>query len=348
MIIDDSIFLITGGTGSFGHAMVRRLIRTNVSEIRIFSRDEKKQDDMRKTFSDERIRFYLGDVRDLAAVDSAMIGVDFLFHAAALKQVPSCEFFPLEAVKTNILGTSNVLDSAIKNEVSRVVILSTDKAVSPVNAMGMSKALMEKVVVAKAREIKGRSKTLLCCTRYGNVIASRGSVVPLFFEQIKSGKPLTVTDSSMTRFMLTLDDAIELVLYAIEHTQGGEIFVKKAPGASVNKVVDAVKKMINSQEYRVDSIGIRPGEKLHEVLVSANEMSQAIDAGEFFIIPPDTRDLNYEKYFLGDIPQNEQKPQGYEYTSDNTQQLSVDHLYDIFVNDPSVGELLEPVVEKKL
>lgn len=348
MIIDNSIFLITGGTGSFGHAMVRRLIRSNVAEIRIFSRDEKKQDDMRKIFSDERIRFYLGDVRDLAAVDSATTGVNFLFHAAALKQVPSCEFFPLEAVKTNILGTSNVLDSSIKNGVSRVVILSTDKAVAPVNAMGMSKALMEKVVVAKAREIKGRSNTLLCCTRYGNVIASRGSVVPLFFEQVKSGKSLTVTDGSMTRFMLTLDDAIELVLYAIEHTKGGEIFVKKAPGASVNKVVDAVKKMINVPEYKVDSIGIRPGEKLHEVLVSANEMSQAIDAGGFFIIPPDPRDLNYDKYFKGGFVPDEVQPLDDEYTSDNTEQLSVENLFDIFVKDPSVSELTETFVEKNL
>jgi UDP-N-acetylglucosamine 4,6-dehydratase/5-epimerase len=348
MIIDNAVFLITGGTGSFGHAMVRRLMRTKVAEIRIFSRDEKKQDDMRKEFSDERIRFYLGDVRDSGAVDSAMTDVDFMFHAAALKQVPSCEFFPLEAVKTNILGTSNVLDSAIKNRVSRAVILSTDKAVAPVNAMGMSKALMEKVVVAKAREIKGRSKTLLCCTRYGNVIASRGSVVPLFFEQIRLGKPLTVTNGAMTRFMLTLEDAIELVLYAIEHTKGGEIFVKKAPGASVSQVVNSVKKMVDLPEYPVESIGVRDAEKLHEVLVSVDEMRQAIDTDDFYVIPPDSKDLDYERYFSGQKSQTDSRSGFLEYTSDNTNQLLDDELLDIFVNDPSIVELKKTCLGGKL
>ena len=347
MIFDNSTFLITGGTGSFGQAMVQRLIKTNVSEIRIFSRDEKKQDDMRKKISDHRIRFYLGDVRDPNSVDSAMNNVNFVFHAAALKQVPSCEFFPLEAVKTNIYGTSNVIDSAIKNRVSRLVILSTDKAVSPVNAMGMSKAMMEKVFISKSLEIKGKSKTLLCCTRYGNVIASRGSVIPLFFEQIYAKKPLTVTDESMTRFMLTLDDAIELVLYALEHTNGGEIFVKKAPGASIKQIILAIKKIINDPNYPVKLIGVRHGEKIHEVLVSLDEMSQCIDEENFFIILPDSRDLNYDKYFLGNKLNNKINPNNKNYSSDNTEQLNVEQLIDVFASDENVSKLINHIKEYK-
>ena len=341
MNLDNSIFLVTGGTGSFGHAMVRRLLATKVSEIRIFSRDEKKQDDMRKSFLDDRLKFYIGDVRDRSAIDAAMKGVNFVFHAAALKQVPSCEFFPLEAVKTNVMGTSNVIEAAILSGVDRVVILSTDKAVSPVNAMGMSKALMEKVAISKAREIKDRSNTLICCTRYGNVIASRGSVVPLFFEQVSAGNPLTVTDRTMTRFMLTLDNAIELVLFAMNNTKGGEVFVMKAPGASVDTVVSAIKSLINKDDYPIQNIGIRHGEKLHEVLVSSEEMKNCIDEKDFYIIPPDIRDLNYEKYFTGANINHQSNFPMHEYSSSQTVQLNAKELIDLFACDPNVSKLIQ-------
>ena len=334
MKLEGSKFLITGGTGSFGHAMCRRLLKSDVTEIRIFSRDEKKQDDMRKTFSDPRLKFYIGDVRDKSAVDTAMNGATHVFHAAALKQVPSCEFFPMEAVKTNIEGANNVVRSAVEHKVSRVVALSTDKAVAPVNSMGMSKALMEKVISAKARELGKNPETVMCCTRYGNVIASRGSVVPLFAEQIRAGKPLTVTDLSMTRFMMTLSDAIELVLFAMEHAEGGEIFVRKAPGSSVASIIDAVKLVSGVDDYPVREIGIRHGEKLHEMLVSPEELGGAKDAGHYFVLPMDQRDLNYEKFFLGDDLANELSNTGY--SSDITNQLTGEQLAEILRADEDV------------
>ena len=337
MRLDGSTFLITGGTGSFGHAMCRRLLRSEVEEIRIFSRDEKKQDDMRKQFSDPRIKFYLGDVRDRFAVDSAMNGVTHVFHAAALKQVPSCEFFPMEAVKTNVEGANNVVRSAVDHEVLKVVALSTDKAVAPVNAMGMSKALMEKVVSAKARELGRSPATVMCCTRYGNVIASRGSVVPLFFDQIRAGRPLTITDLSMTRFMMTLSDAIELVLYAMEEAKGGEVFVRKAPGATVKTIISAVEHICGVTEHPVKEIGIRHGEKMHEMLVSPEELGTAIDAGSYFVLPMDQRDLNYDKFFFGDDIETSLRSG---YTSDFTDQLTGVQLAEILSNDEDVRAVI--------
>jgi len=319
-MLSGKTLLITGGTGSFGNAVLNRFIDDGrFREIRIFSRDEKKQDDMRHRLNNPKVKFYIGDVRNKRSVDNAMHGVDYIFHAAALKQVPSCEFFPMQAVQTNILGTENVLDSAIAHGVKRVVVLSTDKAVYPINAMGISKAMMEKVMVAKSRNLSGRD-TVLCGTRYGNVMASRGSVIPLFCEQIAAGKDLTVTDPNMTRFMMTLEDAVDLVLYAFEHGNNGDIFVQKAPAATIGTLAQAVKEMMHS-DAAVRVIGTRHGEKLWEVLVSREEMAKADDLGEYFRIPCDTRDLNYDKYF----EQGQERVSVIEdYTSHNTDRLDVE------------------------
>ena len=289
--------LITGGTGSFGNAVLKRFLDTDIKEIRIFSRDEKKQDDMRHALQNPKVKFYIGDVRNKRSVDNAMRGVDFIFHAAALKQVPSCEFFPIEAVNTNVLGTQNVLDSAVEHGVKRVIVLSTDKAAYPINAMGISKAMMEKVAVAKARSLGDDSTTTICCTRYGNVMASRGSVIPLWIDQMQAGKDITITDPNMTRFMMTLEDAVDLVLYAFEHGHNGDLFVQKAPAATLDVLAKALTELYNSK-VEIRTIGTRHGEKLYETLVTREEMAKAMDMGNYFRIPADNRDLNYDKYFV--------------------------------------------------
>ncbi|HZW71651.1 MAG TPA: polysaccharide biosynthesis protein [Hanamia sp.] len=294
-IFDNKTLLITGGTGSFGNAVLTRFLNTDIKEIRIFSRDEKKQDDMRQFYQNGKIKYYIGDTRDKRSVDSAMRGVDYVFQAAALKQVPSCEFFPIEAVRTNILGCENVLDSAVENGVKNVIVLSTDKAVYPINAMGMSKALSEKLMVAKSRNLNGTSTTF-CGTRYGNVMASRGSVIPLFIEQIKKSKPLTVTDPNMTRFMMTLENAVELVLFAFQNGKQGDLFVQKAPATTIHTLAQAIKELYNATNP-IKIIGTRHGEKVYEVLVNREDMVKAEDMGDFYRIPADTRDLNYEKFF---------------------------------------------------
>lgn len=312
--------LITGGTGSFGNAVLRRFLDTDIAEIRIFSRDEKKQDDMRKKYNNSKLKFYIGDVRDYQSILNATRGVDFLYHAAALKQVPSCEFHPMEAVKTNVLGTENVLEAAIANGVKRVVCLSTDKAVYPINAMGISKAMMEKVIVAKSRNVD-KSKTVICGTRYGNVMASRGSVIPLFVDLIKEGKPLTITDPNMTRFMMTLDDAVDLVLYAFENGNNGDIFVQKAPAATIQTLAIALKELMELPEHPIHIIGTRHGEKLYEALLSREEMVAAEDMGEYYRVPPDLRDLNYGKY----VEHGDQRiSQVEDYNSHNTERLDVE------------------------
>lgn len=293
-IFKDKVLLITGGTGSFGNAVLKRFLESDLKEIRIFSRDEKKQEDMRIKYNNEKIKFYIGDVRDYRSIEDAMDGVDYIFHAAALKQVPSCEFFPVQAVQTNILGTNNVLEAAINHNVKKVIVLSTDKAAYPINAMGMSKALMEKVAVAKGRNLK-ENQTVICRTRYGNVMASRGSVIPLFCEQIENGKPLTITNPEMTRFMMTLDDAVDLVIYAFEHGEQGDLFVQKAPAATIETLAEAVKELKNSSAP-IKHIGSRHGEKLYEVLVTKEEMTNAEDLGNYFRVPADNRNLNYAKY----------------------------------------------------
>ena len=304
-MFDDKVLLITGGTGSFGHAVLNRFIN-DFKEIRIFSRDEKKQDDMRHELQNPKVKFYIGDVRDRQSVDGVMSGVDYIFSAAALKQVPSCEFFPLQAVYTNVIGTDNVLNSAIEHGVKNVVVLSTDKAAYPINTMGMSKALMEKVAVAKGRSLGKKAKTTICCTRYGNVMASRGSVIPLFIDQIKAGKPLTVTDPNMTRFMMTLEDAVDLVLFAWEHGENGDLFVQKAPAATIETLAKAVLELAKegtklrekAKKTEIKVIGTRHGEKLYETLVGREDMAKAIDMGNYFRVPADSRDLNYDKYFV--------------------------------------------------
>jgi UDP-N-acetylglucosamine 4,6-dehydratase len=314
------VLLITGGTGSFGNAVLRRFLNSEIKEIRVFSRDEKKQDDMRKTFNNDKLKFYIGDVRDPQSISAAMRGVDYVFHAAALKQVPSCEFYPLEAVKTNVLGTENVLECAILHGVSRVVCLSTDKAVYPINAMGISKAMMEKVIVAKSRNLEG-TNTVISGTRYGNVMASRGSVIPLFIRQIIEGKPLTLTDPSMTRFMMTLDDAVDLVLHAFENGSNGDIFVQKAPAATIEVLTQAILELINKPEHKVHVIGTRHGEKLFEALCSREEMFVAQDQGNYYRIPADNRDLNYSNFFeKGD--QDLSRVQ--DYNSHNTERLDIE------------------------
>jgi UDP-N-acetylglucosamine 4,6-dehydratase/5-epimerase len=314
-MFSNKILLITGGTGSFGHAVLRRFIDSELDEIRIFSRDEKKQEDMRKHFGNPKLKFYIGDVRDYRSVLNVVRGVDYIFHAAALKQVPSCEFHPLEAVKTNVLGTENVLEAAITSAVRRVICLSTDKAVYPINAMGISKAMMEKVAVAKSR---GSNDTVICTTRYGNVMASRGSVIPLFVEQILAGKPITITDPNMTRFMMTLDDAVELVLYAFQHGNPGEIFIQKAPAATIATLARAVCDLTQRPEHGIIEIGTRHGEKLYEVLLSREEMVAANDLGHYYCVPPDLRDLNYDKFVEeGELRISEAE----DYNSHNTTRL---------------------------
>ena len=317
--------LITGGTGSFGNAVLNRFLRTDIGEIRIFSRDEKKQDDMRHEFQAkmpdvaDKIKFYIGDVRDLASVKNAMHGVDFIFHAAALKQVPSCEFFPIEAVKTNVLGTENVLTAAIEAGVKNIVCLSTDKAAYPVNAMGTSKAMMEKVIVAKSRTVSP-DKTKICCTRYGNVMCSRGSVIPLWIDQIRAGNPITITDGSMTRFIMSLDEAVDLVLFAFEHGQSGDILVQKAPACTIQTQAEAVCELFGGDKENIKVIGIRHGEKMYETLLTNEECSNAIDMGNFYRVPCDKRGLNYDKYFnQGDADRNPLT----EFNSNNTKLLTV-------------------------
>lgn len=319
--------LISGGTGSFGNAVLKRFLNTDISEIRIFSRDEKKQDDMRKFFSNSKLKFYIGDVRDYQSVLNATRGVDYIFHAAALKQVPSCEFHPMEAVKTNVIGTDNVLEAAIQNEVQRVVCLSTDKAVYPINAMGISKAMMEKVMVAKSRNVD-ETKTVICGTRYGNVMASRGSVIPLFIDQIRAGKALSITDPNMTRFMMTLADAVDLVLYAFEHGTNGDLFVQKAPAATVEVLARALTSMMGQPEHPINVIGTRHGEKLYEALLSREEMACAEDRGAYFRVPPDLRDLNYGKF----VEQGEERISSMEdYNSHNTERLDVEGMKELLL-----------------
>lgn len=334
MQIKDKTLLITGGTGSFGNAVMHRFLHTgHFKEIRIFSRDEKKQDDMRKRYNNAKIKFYLGDVRDLSSVETAVKGVDYIFHAAALKQVPSCEFFPLEAVKTNVLGADNVLSAAEKFEVKKVVVLSTDKAAYPINAMGMSKALMEKVTVARSRNLDD-SKTIFCATRYGNVMASRGSVIPLFIEQIKAGKPLTITDPNMTRFMMTLEDAVDLVLYAFENAKQGDLFVQKAPGATIETLAKALVEMYKAKS-EIKIIGTRHGEKVYETLVNREDMLKAEDMGNYYRIPADTRDLNYEQYFSEG---NTKESTIEEYHSHNTHRLDVGGMKELLKKLPVIRE----------
>lgn len=335
-MFDSKTLLITGGTGSFGNAVLDRFLNTDIGEIRIFSRDEKKQDDMRHRYKNDKIKFYIGDVRDYDSIHSAMRGVDFVFSAAALKQVPSCEFYPLEAVKTNVEGTANTIEAAIDCGVKRLVVLSTDKAVYPINAMGMSKALMEKVMVAKSRNVEAE-RTRMCGTRYGNVMASRGSVIPLFIRQIKAGQPLTVTDPNMTRFMMSLPDAVDLVLFAFEHCQQGDIFVQKAPAATIEDLAYVLRDIFNgSNEIRV--IGTRHGEKLYETLLAREEAVKAVDLGDYYRVPADTRDLNYGKFFEdGDQRVNRAE----EYNSHNTRRLNRAELRELLLKLDYVQKALE-------
>ena len=325
--------MITGGTGSFGNAVLRRFLDSDIKEIRIFSRDEKKQDDMRHALQNPKVKFYIGNVRNKQSVDIAMKGVDYVFAAAALKQVPSCEFFPIEAVQTNILGTNNVLLSAVEHDVSKVVVLSTDKAAYPINAMGMSKALMEKVAIAKGRELGDDAKTTICCTRYGNVMASRGSVIPLWVEQMIEGKPITITDPQMTRFMMTLDDAVDLVVYAFTNGHNGDLFVQKAPAATLDTLAQALKEVyskVNPKygDTEVKVIGTRHGEKLYETLVTREEMLRAEDCGNYYRIPCDTRDLNYDKFFTEG---NEDMSKIEDYHSHNTHRLDVEEMKNLLM-----------------
>lgn len=318
--------LITGGTGSFGNAVLRRFLKLDIKEIRIFSRDELKQDDMRKFYNNDKLKFYIGDVRDKNSIDDVMRGVDYVFHAAALKQVPSCEFYPMQAVKTNVIGTENLLNSAIAAGVKKVIALSTDKAVYPINAMGISKAMMERVIVAKGRNVKD---TMIACTRYGNVMASRGSVIPLFIDQIKNSKPITITDPSMTRFMMSLDQAVDLVLFAFENGESGDIFVQKAPAATVELLAHAMKNILGVPDHKVKTIGTRHGEKLYETLLTKEEMVKAIDMGEYYRIPADTRDLNYSKFFEEG---EEVVTEAGEYHSHNTHRLNEEELTGLLLN----------------
>ena len=326
-LFEGNVLLITGGTGSFGNAVLRRFLDSDVKEIRIFSRDEKKQDDMRHHLQNSKVKFYIGDVRDKRSVDGVMSGVDYVFHAAALKQVPSCEFFPAQAVRTNVLGTENVLDSAIEHGVKNVVVLSTDKAAYPINAMGISKAMMEKGAIAKGRQLGENGATTICCTRYGNVMASRGSVIPLWVEQMKTSSPITITDPSMTRFMMTLDDAVDLVIYAFQHGHNGDLFVQKAPAATLDVLAQALKVLYRSS-VEVKVIGTRHGEKLYETLVTREEMAKAIDMGEYYRVPCDTRDLNYDKYF---VEGNEDIARIDDYHSHNTRRLDVEGMKQLLL-----------------
>jgi len=326
----DKILLITGGTGSFGKAVLDRFLNTNIKEIRIFSRDELKQDNMRKHYSNEKLKFYIGDVRDKSSIDDAIKEVDYVFHAAALKQVPSCEFYPMQAVKTNVIGTENLLNSAISAGVKKVIALSTDKAVYPINAMGISKALMERVVVSKGRD---ESDTMIACTRYGNVIASRGSVIPLFIDQVKKGKPITITDPNMTRFMMSLEQAVDLVLFAFENGRNGDIFVQKAPAATLDLLAQALKNILKKPLHVVKIIGTRHGEKLYETLLTKEEMVKAIDMGDYYRIPADMRSLGYSKFFEeGEVVITESS----EYHSHNTHRLNEDELTELLVNNKDI------------
>ena len=316
-MFENKTILITGGTGSFGNAVLKELLRKGIKEIRIFSRDEKKQDDMRKNYGEDVLKFYIGDVRDYHSLITAVRGCDYVFHAAALKQVPSCEFYPIEALKTNVMGTENVLEASINSEVKKVVCLSTDKAVYPINSMGISKAMMEKVMISKARTTE---KTIICATRYGNVMASRGSVIPLFCNQIISGKPITITNPNMTRFMMNLDNAIELVFFAFHNASSGDIFIQKAPAASINTLSNSLLEIFNKENHKKNIIGTRHGEKLHEILLSKEEILKAKDLGEYYKIPPDLRGMDYSKYFeKGKIEINNKQ----EYSSSNTKQLNI-------------------------
>jgi UDP-glucose 4-epimerase len=326
-VFNNKILLITGGTGSFGNAVLRRFLNSDIKEIRIFSRDEKKQDDLRNEYKNSKIKFFIGDVREYSSIALAMEGVDYVFHAAALKQVPSCEFFPLEAVRTNVLGAENVLSAAIAYNVQKVICLSTDKAVYPINAMGMSKALMEKLAVSKSR-MGGNRNTVITVTRYGNVMASRGSVIPLFTKLIKTGQPLTITDPNMTRFMMSLDDAIDLVLFAFEHSNGGELFIQKAPASTIGNLAEAMKEVFNSNT-EVKYIGTRHGEKLYETLLTREEKVKAVDVGKYYMVPMDDRDLNYSKYFIegkNEVASME------DYNSHNTERLDKDQTVDMLRN----------------
>ncbi|MDK2839888.1 MAG: UDP-N-acetylglucosamine 4,6-dehydratase/5-epimerase [Thermosipho sp. (in: thermotogales)] len=332
----DKVLLVTGGTGSFGNAVVRRFLNTDIKEIRIFSRDEKKQDDMRKYYKNPKLKFYIGDVRDYNSLIDAFKGVDYVFHAAALKQVPACEFYPMEAVKTNVIGTENVLNAAINAGVKKVICLSTDKAVYPVNAMGITKALMEKVAIAKSRADNG---TTICITRYGNVMASRGSVIPLFISQIRNNQPMTVTDPNMTRFMMTLDEAVDLVLYAFKNGENGDIFVQKAPSATIGLLAETIRKLLKRPNHEIKIIGTRHGEKLYETLITREEMVRAIDLGRYYRIPADTRDLNYNKYFEKG---EEVITQAQEYNSHNTRRLTENELMEMLLN---LREIQDDLIE---
>ena len=336
-IFKDKTLLITGGTGSFGNAVLRRFLDSDIREIRIFSRDEKKQDDMRHHLQNKKVKFYIGDVRDKLSVDSVMSGVDYVFHAAALKQVPSCEFFPTQAVRTNVLGTENVLDSAIAHRIKNVVVLSTDKAAYPINAMGISKAMMEKVAIAKGRQLGDQGETTICCTRYGNVMASRGSVIPLWVEQMKNGNSITITDPNMTRFMMTLDDAVGLVIYAFQHGKNGDLFVQKSPAATLDVLAEALKELYQSNA-EIKIIGTRHGEKLYETLVTREEMSKAEDMGGYYRIPCDTRDLNYDKFF---VEGSEQVSKIEDYHSHNTYRLDVDSMKQLLLKLSFIREDLQ-------
>ena len=332
----DKVLLITGGTGTFGNAVLRRFLQTDIREIRVFSRDEKKQDDMRKEYNHPKLSFYIGDVRQYDSLRDAMAGVNYVFHAAALKQVPSCEFYPLEAIRTNSLGAENVLNAALQNQVEKVIVLSTDKAVYPINAMGISKAMMEKLMIAKSRVATNRG-TMMCGTRYGNVMASRGSVIPLFIKQLQDGSPLTITDPNMTRFMMTIEDAIDLVLYAFEKGQSGDIFVQKAPAATIEVLALAIKKLFHA-DNPVKMIGTRHGEKLYETLLTREEKARAEDMGRYYRIPADTRDLNYDKFFsegTKEIAINE------DYNSHNTERLDVDGLIALLLKLEEVQDALK-------
>jgi len=335
-MFENKTLLITGGTGSFGNAVMKRFLNTDIREIRIFSRDEKKQEDMRILYKNDKLKFYIGDVRDLASIKNAMHGVDYIFHAAALKQVPSCEFFPLEAVKTNVLGTDNVLTAAIENKVKKVICLSTDKAAYPINAMGISKAMMEKVFVAKSKTIS-ETETMICGTRYGNVMASRGSVIPLFINQIKTNVPLTITNPDMTRFLMSLDEAVELVLFAFENGHSGDIMVQKSPASTLGDLAQAIRELFHSDsEIRV--IGTRHGEKLYETLLTKEEYLVAEDLGEFYRVPADKRDLNYDKYFIdGEIKLSQER----EYNSQNTIRLSINEIKEKLMQLDYVQEELK-------
>jgi len=324
----NKILLITGGTGSFGKAVLRGFLNTDIKEIRIFSRDELKQDDMRKFYANDKLKFYLGDVRDVNSIKDAVRGVDYIFHAAALKQVPSCEFYPMQAVQTNVIGTENVLNAAIEAKVKKVIVLSTDKAVYPINAMGVSKAMMERVIVAKSRNIDD-SETMIACTRYGNVMASRGSVIPLFIDQIRRDLPITITDPNMTRFMMSLDEAVDLVMFAFEHGKGGDIFVQKAPGATIELLASTLTKMFHKPTHKIGIIGTRHGEKLYETLLTKEEMVKAIDMGEYYRIPSDNRDLNYTKF----VEDGEEiVTEAGEYHSHNTHRLNEEELKEMLLN----------------